>query len=372
MKIIQLLLVYFTLLPAGFAQHTRNDTLARILDAEFAKVFAADGPGGSVFIQQAGTVLYQQSFGLADLKTKEKFSSATVANLGSISKTFVAYGILLLQQRGKLSVDDKLLKYFPDFSNKEIAKKITIRHLMSHTSGLPDSRKTDTDSIFYLTAKDAENFEPLKATDQLEFDPGSHWKYSNPAYNGLALIIEKITHQKWQDFIRENIFVPAQMTQSKITDGAYPEIGVAHGYRKINGRFEEYDYGEYPTFCAAGNGGVWSSIDDLRKYAEAIKTCAFIDCDIIAKTKKVWKPANWSAPEPMLHTTVWFTHHGLLPYYASAGDDEVVEHTGDQGGFKAHLIWIPKKDMIIIWITNNDIFITNLLQDALISARLLN
>jgi CubicO group peptidase (beta-lactamase class C family) len=372
MKIIQLLLWCFTLLPTGFAQSSRNDTLTRTLNAEFAKIFAADEPGGSVFIQQGSKILYQQSFGLADLNTKEKFSAATVANLGSISKTFVAYGILILQQRGKLSLDDNLLKYFPHFKNQEIAKKITIRHLMSHTSGLPDSRKTDTDSIFYLTAKDAENFEPLKATEQLEFEPGSHWKYSNPAYNGLALIIEKITRQKWQDFIRENIFVPAQMIHSKITDGAYPETGVAHGYRKIGKLFEEYDYGEYPTFCAAGNGGVWSSIDDLRKYVEAIKTCAFIDCDIIAQAKKIWKPANWSAAEAMLHTTVWFTHHGLSPYYASAGNYTVVEHTGDQGGFKAHLIFIPEKDMTIIWITNNDIFITNLLQEALVTAHLLN
>lgn len=349
----------------GKAQSTRDSLLAASLDTSLASAFYNDEPGGAVFIQQGNNILYNKSFGLADIKSKEKFTHATVANLGSISKTFVAYGILLLQQQGKLSVDDNLLKYFPDFSNIEIAKKIKLRHLMSHTSGLPDSRKTATDSIFYLTAKDAENFEPLKSTERLEFEPGSQWKYSNPAYNGLALVIEKVTKQKWQDFIRLNIFKPAHMDHSKITDGAFPETGVAHGYRKINGSFEEYDYGEYPTFCAAGNGGVWSSIDDLRKYVAAIQNCNFLNCSNINESKQVWLPGNWATANAMVHTTVWFKHTGIVPYYASPGQYKVVEHTGDQGGFKAHLIMIPEIEMTIIWITNNDRFITDLIGKAL-------
>lgn len=350
----------------GKAQSTRDSLLAASLDSALANIFNANEPGGSVFIQQSSNILYNKSFGLADIKSKEKFSPATVANLGSISKTFVAYGILLLQQQGKLSVDDNLLKYFPDFSNKEIAKKVKLRHLMSHTSGLPDSRKTETDSIFYLTAKDAENFEPLKATEHLEFEPGSQWKYSNPAYNGLALVIEKVTKQKWQDFIRQNIFTPAHMENSKITDGAFPETGVAHGYRKINGNFEEYDYGEYPTFCAAGNGGVWSSIDDLKKYVVAIQNCSFINCKNINQSRQVWLPGNWASPQAIVHTTVWFTHTGIQPYYAGPGQYKVIEHTGDQGGFKAHLIMVPEIEMTIIWITNNDRFITDIIGKALV------
>ncbi|ULQ54664.1 serine hydrolase domain-containing protein [Flavihumibacter fluvii] len=366
MKTIILLLVMLSYSIGAICQANQDSQLQLKLDQAFANIFSADAPGGSVFIQKGKKILYERSFGLADIKTKGKFTPATVANLGSISKTFVAYGILLLQKQGKLSVDDNLLEYFPDFKNKAIAQKVTIRHLMSHTSGLPDLRKTGTDSVFYLTAKDAENFEPLKSADSLEFEPGSHWKYSNPAYNGLALIIEKVTHRKWQDFIRQNIFQPAHMDHSRITDGAFPESGVAHGYRKVNGVFEEYDYGEYPTFCAAGNGGVWSSIDDLRKYANAIKTCAFMDCSIIKKTEQVWKPINWSSADPMVHTTVWFNHKGLMPYYAGEGRFTVIEHTGDQGGFKAHLLWIPEKEMTIIWITNNDLFITDTIEKVLL------
>ncbi|MEI9912726.1 MAG: serine hydrolase domain-containing protein [Bacteroidota bacterium] len=91
----------------------------------------------------------------------------------------------------------------------------------------------------------------------MEFEPGTKYKYSNPAFNGLALIIEKVTGKKWQDYINDLIFKPAGMKTSTITDGPHPQHGVAHAYiEKKGGGFEELDYGEEPTFAAAGNGGV--------------------------------------------------------------------------------------------------------------------
>lgn len=109
--------------------------------------------------------------------------------------------------------------------------------MITHTSGLPDSRNVDKDSIFFLAARDEGNFAPLKLTDTLEFESGSQWNYSNPAYNGLALIIEKVSGMKWQSFIENNIFKPSGMKDSKITDGSFPERDVAHGYRKTNNQF---------------------------------------------------------------------------------------------------------------------------------------
>src|SRR5207344_1693813 len=129
-----------------------------------------------------------------------------------------------------------------------LAKKIKIHHLLTHSSGLPDIRNVQGDSIFFLTAKDEENWAPIKKADSLEFEPGERFHYSNPAFNGLALVIEKVSGMKWQKFIRERIFKPAGMSSSVITDGAYPSQGVAHGYRIVEGKFQEYDYGEYPTF----------------------------------------------------------------------------------------------------------------------------
>lgn len=347
------------------AQTGQQPLLAAKLDASFSRLFKPDEPGGSILIQQYDKVLYKKSFGLADIKTTEKFSSSTLANVGSVSKTFVAYGILLLAKQGKLSLDDNMLHYFPGFKNKEIAAKVTIRHLLTHTSGLPDCRNTVKDSIFYLTAKDQENFYPITQTDTLEFEPGSNWNYSNPAYNGLALIIEKVSGIKWQDFIRKNIFIPAGMQHSKIQDGPYPQHGVSHGYRFINHHYEEYDYGEYPTFPASGNGGVWSSIEDLKKYVDAINRYKFTDSATIAFSKTTWTPDNWLQPQPMFHSPVWFVHPGF--YYDAPNQEQclLVEHSGDQAGFKAHLIMIPENCITVIWITNNDKIITEEIRKAL-------
>lgn len=348
-------------------QTNKDKLLSKKLDSVFSEIFFENEPGGSIFIQQGNKTLYRKSFGLADLKTKTKFTDKTISNLGSISKTFVAYGILILQNQGKLSVEDSLIKFFPEFKNKELASKIKIKHLLSHTSGLPDLRNVEKDSIFYLTAKDYENFQPLFLTNTLEFEQGSKFSYSNPSYNGLALIIERVSKMKWQDFIKETIFKPSGMKNSTITDGGFPNNGVAHSYRKANGTYEEYDYGEYPTFCAAGNGGVWSSIEELQKYIFAIDKCAFIDCPTISLSKKILKPENWRPEYAPMHSSVWFIH----PDFSSRRENqslkfETIEHSGSQAAFMSHLILIPEKKITIIWLTNNDKFITGKIRTVLL------
>jgi len=105
-----------------------------------------------------------------------------------------------------------------------------------------------------------------------------------------------VSGMKWQEFIKASIFEPAGMYDSKITDGAYPDKYVAHGYKLVSENFEEYDYGEFPTFCAAGNGGVWSSVDDLARYVKAIKDCSFLDSSTMKISQKVWEFSNWSDP----------------------------------------------------------------------------
>ncbi|MEO8819534.1 MAG: serine hydrolase domain-containing protein [Ginsengibacter sp.] len=365
-KILFLILFSTIAFSNSFNQMNNEALLKKKLDSVFATIFKDNEPGGSVFIEQQNKILYSKSFGLSDLEKKIKYDANTVQNLGSISKTFVAYGILMLQKEGKLSIDDNLLKYFPDFKNKKIARQVTIKNLLTHTSGLPDSREIERDSIFYLTAKDEENWVPIKLTDTLNFEPGSDYEYSNPAYNGLALIIEKVSKMKWQDFIKKNIFEPAGMKNSKITDGAYPSANVAHGYRKINGHWEEYDYGEYPTFAASGNGGVWSSIEDLRKYVDAIKNCSFTDCNTITLSEEPWVPKNWKGLTAPWTGLAWFNHKSYL--HGTNPDEKytVIEHDGDQGGFRAHLIMIPEPDITIIWLTNNEKMITKPIWDVML------
>lgn len=319
--------------------------LTHQLDTLFESYFKPGEPGGSVMIVKDSKVLYKKGFGVADLTTKELNSSKTLFNLGSISKTFVAYGILKLADEKKISLDDPLSMYFSDFKNPLVAKEVKLYHLLTHTSGLPDSRKVKEEHDFYLTAKDEENFAPLKHTDSLEFQPGRRYKYSNPAFNGLALIIEKISGMKWQEYIGKNIFFPSGMKHSTITDGPHPQSGVAHGYIKSkSGGFEELDYGEEPTFAAAGNGGVWSSVEELWKYEQAIQQHKFLPERVIEFSRTVYPQSGWiDKITPRL---------GLSWFITREMDLNIIGHTGSQGGFISDYCWFPDQRVFYVLLCN--------------------
>lgn len=322
-----------------------SDNFNNRLDSYFSKSFHENEPGGAVLILKGDKVVFSKAYGLADLQTKEKITAQTLFNTGSISKTFVSNTILALALENKLSLNDSLTKYFTDFKNPEISNKVRIHHLLTHTSGLPDNRWLLLDSVFLLTAKDEENFAPIKQNDSLLFEPGSRFEYSNPAFNGLALIIEKVTGKKWQEVVKEKILNPAGMTNTVITDGPFPERGVSHAYLKTHQGFIEKDYGEEPTFAAAGNGGVWSSTEELMKYELAIRKAAFLNQEVINQSRTVKEYQNWAGNEKPFIGYSWFigkTEDGAKMIY----------HTGTQGGFYGDFVSIPEKGIIYIMLCN--------------------
>jgi CubicO group peptidase (beta-lactamase class C family) len=242
-------------------------------------------------------------------------------------------------------VEDSLLKYFPDFKNKDFARRVKLKHLLTHTSGLPDNRPVSRDSVFYLTADDAQNWYPVTQTDTLEFEPGTRYHYSNPAFNGLALIIEQVSGIKWQAFIAETIFGPAGMTTSTITEGSHPSTGVSHGYTKIAGEWKEDDYGEEPTFCAAGNGGVWSSAKELAKYELALRSATFVDLPSIDSSAVIKRFPGWLDKEQPFIGWSWLIDQ-------TPDGHKVISHTGHQGGFAAYYITVPAKKVFVVVLYN--------------------
>ena len=275
---------------------------------------------------------------------KKPITTKTLFNVGSISKTFVAFGILQLAKENKLSLDDDLYKYFPDFKDSTVARKVKLHHLLTHSSGLPDIRKVQEDSVFYLSAKDEENWAPIKKTDSLEFEPGERFNYSNPAFNALALIIEKVSGMKWQAYIQEKIMKPSDMETSTITDGPHPQSGVSHGYLFDGKKYYEQDYGEEPTFAASGNGGVWSSVDELWKYEKAIQKNVFLDSAWIKRSRTVVGFSNWKDSLPSFMGLSWFI--------TKTSNENMIGHTGSQGGFRADYVWLPDKKIFYVILCN--------------------
>ncbi len=336
--------LYLFLICSCLVSCTEN-RLENDLDKIFAAELRPDEPGGVIMILKNDSIVFSNAYGLADLNTKEKITSKTLFNTGSISKTFVSSTILSLALEGKLSLNDSLYKYFPDFKNIEIAKKVRIHHLLTHTSGLPDNRRQFLDSVALLTAKDEENFAPIKLADSLLFEPGSKYEYSNPAFNGLALIIEKVTGRKWQEVVKERIFNAAGMKTSVITDGAFPQSGVSHAYLKISTGFIEKDYGEEPTFAAAGNGGVWSSAEELVQYEQAIQRMAFLTKEMIERSRTITEYPNWSSAEKPFIGYSWFIE-------TLQDGSKMISHTGTQGGFYCDYVSIPSKGIVYVMLCN--------------------
>jgi len=339
-KLCWLLLVLFS----GCSTN-KSKSLTDQIDELFSQEFKDNQPGGAVLVISNGDTITKKGYGISDINTKEKITPSTLFNVGSISKTFVSNTILSLAAEGKLNVNDSLYGYFPNFKNPSIAKKVKLHNMLTHTSGLPDNRGKLHDSVYLLTAKDQENWDPILLNDSLEFEPGTKFEYSNPAFNGLALIIEKITGKKWQEVVKEKIFIPANMSSSKITDGPYPQSGVAHGYIKSGTTFIEKDYGEEPTFAAAGNGGVWSSVNELANYETALQNGKILKKDLAEHSRSIMRYSPWNGEVPPFMGYSWFISQ-------TTDSVKIVSHTGTQGGFYADFVSIPEKGFLYVVLCN--------------------
>jgi len=330
-----------TLLAILACSCSKKKALPAQIDELFVNEFKPNEPGAAVLVMSNGKVIFEKGYGIADIDTKERVTTETLFNVGSITKTFVANTFIILADEKKVSVNDSLAQYFPGFKKPKIANQVKLHHLLTHTSGLPDNRRVFLDAPFLITAKDQDNWNPIELNDSLLFEPGTRFEYSNPAFNGLALIIEKVTNRKWQDVVTEKIFRPAGMSTSKITDGAYPEKGVAHGYINVLGEFTERDYGEEPTFAAAGNGGVWSSVKELMNYEMALQKGEILKKDLLAHSRSIMHYSNWADSVPPFIGYSWFigqTNDGT----------KMISHTGTQGGFHADYVSIPEKGVFYV------------------------
>ena len=331
--------------PAPAPVAVVDPAAAAELDAFFRARFPADAPGIAVMIAKRGQPVWQGAYGLADVQTREPITTRTAFNLGSLSKTFVANAILILAQRGRVSLDDPMLKYFPDFAHPDVVRGIQLRHLLTHTSGLPDRRGEVASWESYMEARDVESWAPEKGATELAFPPGTDYAYSNPAYNGLALVIEQVTGGRWQSFVEREVLQPAGMVSSTITDGPEPSRGVAHAYVREEGQWNEYDYGEYPTFAASGNGGVWSSVEDLVHYERALGAGTFLPTAVVTDSRTVKTFDGWTGKAPPKIGWSWFI--------ADVDGHREVGHTGGQGGFLTNYFVVPEKELQVVYLMNN-------------------
>jgi len=245
----------------------------KLADALLAAAGSAREPGAGILVLKDGRVVYLGTRGVADMQGMRPIDGRTAFRLASVTKQFTAMAVMMLVRDGKLRYEDSLTSLFPDFP--EYGRAITVRHLLGHTSGLPDYEDLMPPADPSLSVEesqidDAGVLELLKAQKAGWFVPGALWRYSNSGYVVLGLIVEKVSGRSFPTFLRERIFAPLKMDNTvALVRGRKRVSDRAFGYTKEDGRWRFTDQSR--TSATLGDGGVYSSLYDLTLWDEGLR-----------------------------------------------------------------------------------------------------
>ena len=287
---------------------------------------------GAVLVARNGKPLMNQGFALANRELNVAATPDTVFRLGSITKQFTAASILQLSEQGKLAIDDPVSKYYA--AAPASWKKITLKHLLCHRSGIPSY--TDLPNFFRTQAqtdRTPEQLIELTRDRPLEFEPGSKFNYDNSGYIVLGFIIEKVSGEKYADYVREHIFKPLGMKHSGYDDSRSILPGRAAGYEIEKGVWLNAPYIAMSVPYAAG--ALYSTTSDLLIWEEA-----FFADKVVSKASR----------EAM--TTNYGSNYGFGLASRTQGTHKLIGHSGGINGFSASLERFPDDGLTVIVLSN--------------------
>ena len=325
-----------TTAPAFVPDRRPAEDVAAAVDEVFARQGFDGDPGCAVSVVIDGDVVFAGGYGAADLETGEPITERTTFDIASVSKQFTAAAIYLLAEDGALSVDDEIHPYVPELP--DYGADITLDDLLRHTSGLNDYTEllgeefADTDVTTTAQALDA-----LAAVPDLGFEPGAAFEYSNSNYFLLGVVVERVDGRTLGDFLADEVFTPLGMDQSVVRDDA--DLVVPDG---AEGYAADGDGGFEPSTTnweQVGDGAVWSSVRDLQRWADNLRTFA------------VGGPAlraGLLTPGPVPDEEGYGYGGGL-----SLGDG-LIEHSGAWAGFTADFLVAPDLSTSVVVLCNRD------------------
>ena len=302
--------------------------------------------GISLAVVRDGRIVKSQGYGLANIETNSAATPKTVYEIGSVTKQFTATAVMMLVEEGKVSLDDKITKYFPDAP--QTWKRITIRHLLSHTSGIqnhvavPGYLNIFRTNLSFETTPSRE--EILKEFYKLpmEFEPGETWAYDNTGYYLLGFVIEKAGGKPYFQFLDERIFKPLGMTDTRSTDTRPIVPNRASGYEWVNTKYENRPV-LLPNIAFSA-GAIISTVEDIAKWDAALNTEKLLKKSIL---EQMWTPAktNNGALASFDYGFGWFTdsYHGR----------RIVQHSGGTPGFSSSIYRFTNDKLTIIILSNH-------------------
>lgn len=321
------------------------------VNALLDSVFPKNEPGIAVEIMDEGKVIFSRGYGLADIPTKVQNLATTNFNIASLTKQFTAVGILYLAEKGQLSLSNTLQQYFTDM-NPMVSQRITIKELLSHSSGILDHYDfVRKEGLRHGYARDV--YEAIKDKDSLYFEPGTAYRYSNTAYCLLGMIIEKISGLSYADFMKRYIFLPVGMTNTAVWCENQTILQPATGYDKdtTTGQFRKSQAEEHIFFSTEGDGAIYTSPKDYTKWFNALQHDKIISYKSLLAARSIQNPIG-------IHIGYgygWFVGKNQYPTY--------VYHSGDNGGFRTYSFTVPVLDyMVVIFANRSDVDIEAIVQ----------
>ncbi len=306
--------------------------------AEYLSTIEHQGFHGAVLVVQEGKNIISEGFGLSDIDKNIPNTDSTIFDIGSITKQFTAAGILKLEMNGKLSVEDLMSKYFDDVPDDK--KDITLHHLLTHSAGFPGGIGDDYEDI------STEDFISRALNTPLRFTPGSDYNYSNVGYSLLAIIIEKVSGQSYENFLRENLFLPAGMESTGYLIPKWNGSLMATGYRNNNrwGKPTEKWTSGQVSWHLKGNGGILSTVKDMYKWHEALLTDDILSAEAKAKYYKPHVREGEGAES--------FYAYGWA-IFPTPRKTNLIAHNGGNGVFFADFWRYLEEDLTIIVMCNS-------------------
>jgi CubicO group peptidase (beta-lactamase class C family) len=329
-------------LMAAILQFTQI-AIAQNIESKIDEIFyewnKENHPGGVIAILKNDELIFSKAYGFANIKYDIKNSEETIFNIGSVSKQFTALGIVLLQLEGKISFDDDIRKYLPELF--EFETKITIRHLLHHTSGFRSSPELfglagwrDGDVI---TSED--DFRYLCKQTSLNFAQGSQFMYSNSGYILLAKIIERVSNQDFKTWMKDNVFSPLELNSTFVdqtNSNTNPKI--ATPYNEIGD--QQFIIGENTSLCI-GASNIYTTASNLIKWMKNFKS----------------PHVNFKLAFELLQTTDTLSNGEINNYTFGVVKDDFygnkrVQHTGGVPGFLSYAMYYPEENLIMVILTN--------------------
>ena len=303
--------------PADFAlPHLTESELIASARKNLEKESAADRFAGVVLVAKSGKPVLAEAYGLADREHKIPNTVKTRFRIGSMNKMFTAVATLQLVQADKLGLTDTVGKYLTDYPNKDVASKVTIHQLLTHTGGTGDIFGPEFDAQ-RLELRTLQDYVKLYGSRAPKFEPGSKWEYSNYGFILLGVIIQKVSGQSYYDYVREHVFTPAGMTSSgsEPEDQAVTDRSV--GYTKMNGSEWKPNIETLP-YRGTSAGGGYSTVEDLARFADALQGDKLLNAHSteLLTTGKPGTPDSGYAygfADHMINGTRCFGHGGGAP-----------------------------------------------------------